>query len=248
MYSYLPFLIALLVSFTSAQSNFTAISGTGPGGPIQNASYFEEYNQSPNATGTGYLSGANTSYSDPRRLQSATWDTRINVTEVPWTNNQTVTNTVISLSTSDNVFASNSSWETCVVLLTNVPRNVTVEGQDDKGNCKTLFSDDCLKNYTLAISTARASASARNATGVCGGISFAKIPSQCTGSILPGSVAQGVYPNAILKLKPRRKITNAIQTSLQTRPMAQHGCSKAVMPMIQPTSLSMKKLLPGYGQ
>ncbi|KAA8573421.1 hypothetical protein EYC84_005007 [Monilinia fructicola] len=142
MYSYLPFLIALLVSFTSAQSNFTAISGTGPGGPIQNASYFEEYNQSPNATGTGYLSGANTSYSDPRRLQSATWDTRINVTEVPWTNNQTVTNTVISLSTSDNVFASNSSWETCVVLLTNVPRNVTVEGQDDKGNYITSNQTD----------------------------------------------------------------------------------------------------------
>ncbi|KAF7868414.1 hypothetical protein EAF04_004946 [Stromatinia cepivora] len=192
MYSYLPFITVFLVPFASGQSDSTASSGTGPG-PSKNASYFEEYNQSPNATGSGYLSGANTSQT-PYTLQTATWDTRINVTEIPWTGNQTVTNTVISLNAQDEIFPSNSSWETCVVLFTNVPRNVTVKGQDDTGDCTTMFTDDCISNFTVAIQSARASATRNNATGACGGISF-DIPTQCAGSLLVGSVAQNITSN-----------------------------------------------------
>ncbi|TGO43881.1 hypothetical protein BCON_0767g00010 [Botryotinia convoluta] len=193
MYSYLPFITALLVPFTSAQSDVTASSGTGSG-PSQNGSYFEQYNQQPNATGSGHLVGANTS-DTPMFLSFVDWDTQINVTEVPWTGNQTVTNTVISLSASENDFAANSSWETCVVLFTNVPRNVTVKGQDDTGDCTALYSDDCISNFTVAIQDARARATSRNSTGACGGMLFDDIPSQCAGSILLGSIAQNVTSN-----------------------------------------------------
>ncbi|ESZ91879.1 hypothetical protein SBOR_7744 [Sclerotinia borealis F-4128] len=194
MYSYLYFITAVLVPFTSAQHDIIASSGTGPG-PSQNASYFEEYNQSPNATGTGYLRGANTSFSNPWTADPVSWDTRINVTEVQWIGNQTVTNTVISLSTPDNILAANSSWDTCVVLFTSIPRNVTVKGQDDTGDCKTMFTDDCMNSYTTAIESARVAAARRNATGACGGISFSAIPDQCAGSLLVGSIAQNVTSN-----------------------------------------------------
>ncbi|KAF7898854.1 uncharacterized protein EAF01_008067 [Botrytis porri] len=192
MYLYLPILTAL-VSFTSAQSDVTASSGTGSS-PSQNGSYFEQYNQRPNATGSGHLVGANTS-EIPLFLSFVNWDTQINVTEVPWTGNQTVTNTVISLSASENDFAANSSWETCVVLFTNVPRNVTVKGQDDTGDCTALYSNDCISNFTVAIQDARAKATSRDSTGTCGSMSFDDIPSQCAGSILLGSIAQNVTSN-----------------------------------------------------
>ncbi|CCD48324.1 hypothetical protein QC760_001810 [Botrytis cinerea] len=193
MYSYLPFITALLLPFISAQSDSTASNGSGPG-PSQNATYFEQYNQQPNATGSGHLVGANTS-EIPMTLSFVNWDTRINVTEVPWTGNQTVTNTVISLSASDSDFAANSSWETCVVLFTNVPRNVTVKGQDDTGDCTALYSDDCISNFTVAYQNARASATSRNSTGACGGMLFNDIPTQCAGSILHGSIAQNITSN-----------------------------------------------------
>ncbi|KAJ8070926.1 hypothetical protein OCU04_001284 [Sclerotinia nivalis] len=189
MYSYLLFITAFLVPFASAQSYSTGSIGTGSG-PSQNASYFKEYNQFPNATGSGYLHGANTSLT-PFTVQLAIWDTRINVTEIPWTGNQAVTNTVISLNAQDDIFPSNSSWETCVVLFTDVPRNVTVKGQDDTGDCTTMFTKDCITDFTVAIQSARALATRNNATGACGGISF-DIPTQCAGSLLVGSVAQNV--------------------------------------------------------
>lgn len=232
MYSYLPFITALLVPFTSAQPDSTAQSGSGAG-PSQYASYFKYYNQSPNATGTGYLSGANTSHPDLRELLTAIWDTQINVTEVPWNGKQTITNTVISLSTPDNVFAANSSWETCVVLFTNVPKNVTVKGQDDTGNCKKIFTDDCMSKYTAAIMTARLEATRRNATGPCSGISFGDIPSQCAGSLLVGSVAQSMFSPLLYSIFAK-KATNKIQMSTQTKPMVQPGCSNPAIPTIPP--------------
>lgn len=193
MYSHLPFITVFLVSFASAQSDILASTGNGPG-PWRNASYFEEYNQSPNATGSGHLYGVNTSWT-PFTGQIVSWDTRINVTEVTWTGNQTVTNTVISLDARDDIFPSNSSWETCVVLLTNVPRNVTVKGQNDPGDCTKLYSKECIADYTYELMMARQLATDNNATGTCGGISFDTIPNSCAGSILAGSVAQDIISN-----------------------------------------------------
>lgn len=88
--------------------------------------------------------------------------------------------------------SANSSRETCMVLFQNVPRNVTAKGQDDTGDCKTMFSDDWMKNYTIAISRARTLATSRNAMGACRGISFLDIPDQCAGSLRVGSMTQSM--------------------------------------------------------
>ncbi|CAD6457563.1 0b098e37-7124-4ec1-a722-d729003e9370 [Sclerotinia trifoliorum] len=178
MYFHLPFITAFLVSFASARYGSLLESiGTGPG-PWQNASYFEEYNQSPNATGSGPLYSVNTSVAPPTG-QIVSWDTRINVTEVPWTAKETVTNTVISFDTQDNIFPSNSSWQTCVILFTNVPRNVTVKGQNDPGDCTTLYTKECISDFNSAILFARLSAG-----GPCPGSLLNIIPNSCAGSII----------------------------------------------------------------
>ncbi|APA06074.1 predicted protein [Sclerotinia sclerotiorum 1980 UF-70] len=194
MYLHLPFITAFLVSFASAQSDVLATIGDGPG-PWQNASYFKKYNQSPNATGSGHLYGVNTSLA-PSTDQIVSWDTRINVTEVPWTGNQTVTNTVISFDTKNNIFPPNSSWETCMILFSDLPRHVTVKGQNDPGDCTKLYSKECISDFNRAILFARQSATNNNSTGPCGGISLLDIvPKNCEGSIGGEFITANVISN-----------------------------------------------------
>jgi len=191
--------ISPLLPLIAAQIDLTPSTGSDSG-PHPNASYFASYNHFPNATGTGYISAVNTSFSDPMSLETAAWNTQINVTEVPWGNNQTVTNTVISLYTQDNIFASNSSWDTCIILVLDVARNATVKGQDDEGGCEQTFGEDCVGNFTAMIANKRVNAAKRNGTSACGGISLFDIPPQCAGSFNVQFLSQNITPNQTLSL------------------------------------------------
>ncbi|PQE16457.1 hypothetical protein CJF31_00009667 [Rutstroemia sp. NJR-2017a BVV2] len=175
-------LALILLPLIAAQIDLVPSTGSGPG-PHPNASYFIPYNQHPNATGIGYLPAVNTSFSNPMSLEPAQWNTQINVTEVPWRNNQTRTNTVISLETQNNIFASNSSWDTCIILVLDVAQNATEIGQDDEGGCEQAFGEDCVGNFTAMVANKLADAAKINTTGAaCGGFTSFDVPPQCAGS------------------------------------------------------------------
>lgn len=164
--------------------------GAGPG-PENQLSVFEAANQNPNATGSIPLDAIDTSENDAT-LRPVTWTASINVTDVP-INDQVVTNSVLSFSSSPDVFTNNSSWQTCMVILRSVALNATVDGQDDTGDCKATFGDDCVGNFTSALSLAAITAVSRkesssSSSDPCSGFAVPPVPKQCQGMFTANSL------------------------------------------------------------
>ncbi|PQE28488.1 hypothetical protein CJF32_00005586 [Rutstroemia sp. NJR-2017a WRK4] len=192
MYHALILTISLLLPLITAQIDSTSGFGVEP---RPNSSYLDPFSHHPNATGVTYISAVNTSFSNPNLgLTPAQWTAQINVTEVPW-HNETITSSVISLYTPDNIFASNSSWDTCIVQLVFVAQNVTEKGQDDEGGCEQVFGKDCVGNFTAMIASKSADAAKKNVPGPCRDIAISDIPVQCAGSFDHVFEFQNIYPN-----------------------------------------------------
>jgi hypothetical protein len=108
---------ALILTISPLLPIITAQIDSTPGFGVDyppNSTYLDPFSHHPNATGVTYISAVNTSFSNPPSLQPAQWIAQLNVTEVPF-HNETITNSVVSFYTPDNIFASNSSWDTCIV-------------------------------------------------------------------------------------------------------------------------------------
>jgi hypothetical protein len=188
------FLAALAA--TASASGVTE-TGTGPGPYMQSALY-EAANQHPNATGTKSVLGVNMTLS-PFTSQAVTWTAFINVTEVAGDTSvpagEVVTNTVFSLNANGNFIEGNSSnFQTCVLVMTDIARNATVKGQNDKGLCKETFGAKCVVDWENAVSSAVILASNRNKTsadGACGGMTTPAIPESCQGSFTTNFLSYG---------------------------------------------------------
>ncbi|PQE23774.1 hypothetical protein CJF30_00008755 [Rutstroemia sp. NJR-2017a BBW] len=191
--------ISLFLPMITAQIDPTFGFGVEP----PNSSYLDPFSHHPNATGVTYISAVNTSFSNPSSLQPASWIAQINVTEVPWNGTSSVTNSVISLYTPDNIFASNSSWDTCIVQVQFVAQNVTEKGQDDEGGCEQMFGKDCVGNFTAMIASKSADAAKKNVPGICGDIAISDFPVQCAGSLHGALKFQNIYPNETRSLSQK---------------------------------------------
>jgi hypothetical protein len=165
----------------------------GDPGPAQNAALFSNANQNPNATGSSTILGVDTSL-DKFEIRPVVWDVSINVKEVPWTSNQTVSNSVISFSAAPEIFNTSDVWESCMLIFLDVERKATVKGQDDKGGCGATLGEDCVGNLTQALSTAMSQSEQRNATSPCNSMTLPRIPTQCQGSVSKDSLRSSMFP------------------------------------------------------
>jgi hypothetical protein len=163
----------------------------GPG-PSQNATLFADANQHPNATGSGVVGGVDTSLDNVGTVPIV-WTTSINVTEVPWAPNQTVTNTALTFSEPWMQYPAHQNntgvWGTCVLIMKHVERNATVKGQSDSGDCFSTFGEECVLELRDAITDAFVEASRKtNSTGTCERMKIPPIPLPCSGSMTFDSV------------------------------------------------------------
>lgn len=162
-----------------------AASAIGSGaGPNDGSTSYATANTHPNATGSVQFPAVDTTHNDTT-IRPVKWQAHINVTDVPFTANETVTNSVLSFNAGSDVFAAGNGWSACMLVMTDVFANATKRGQKDTGDCHATFSADCVGNLTRSLTQvlAQEMASSKNASDACSSIGSSYIPSQCAGMV-----------------------------------------------------------------
>ncbi|KAL2071039.1 hypothetical protein VTL71DRAFT_12274 [Oculimacula yallundae] len=164
----------------------------GSGSGLDNT--FQAYNQKPNATGSVSLVGVDMTSNSSSGGQPRDWTAAVNVTDVP-VSEGVRTNTVISFDAKGAFEANSTSWTTCVMIMHDVARNATENGQKDTGDCVATFGQQCKADWMDRVNVAFANAINQGSEDPCSSISTPQIPFSCTGLFTTDSVTGSIEAN-----------------------------------------------------